>query len=270
MRLAMLLTACLMGAACTSAGPGGHSTMEIRAFRERPPPTEEVLRGWASQFTAGSFTSRNGMTIPYRILGHPAGSAPLPLVFVLHGSGAMGTNNRSQLGPFGASWANVAGRAIVVVPQVASRSANYRRGKDGLPESMPGPSFVALLELIDARMADAGVDRARVHLVGFSMGGSAALQVALHRPGSFASVVSFSPVPPPRSQATALARQELTLVHGDADTENPFAADAAWVEALRGAGGQPHFVVYRGMGHQVPDDMLHAADWRLAMTAAKP
>jgi predicted esterase len=225
------------------------------------------VQRWSQQFAAGAFTTRAGVSVPYRYV-RPAVAGRVPLVVILHGSEAMGTDNRSQLGPFAAAWAQPGiPPAMIVVPQVAERSAVYRTDRDGLLASMPGPSFPALFELIDALRGDPSVDPRRIHLVGFSMGASAALQLALARPGQFASITAFSPVPPEQAAAARLAHQPLTLVHGDADTENPFTADAAWVDALQRAGGQPRFIVYRGMDHRVPPDMITAADWRAALLA---
>ena len=245
---------------------GAAAVDEQRTFRKQAPTAQAIVDGWAAKFEAATFATQSGLKMPYRIL-RPASPKPLPLIVILHGSGAIGADNRGQLGPFGSSWALLDGQAIVVVPQAPSRTADYRQGPDGLAESLPGPAFALLLALIDALAAERGTDRTRIHLVGFSMGGSAALQAALARPGKFASVVAFAPVPPPRSQAAMLARQRMTLVHGDVDVENAFAADVRWVERLRQAGGKPRFIVYRGMGHQVPDDMIAASDWRQALLA---
>ena len=260
----MIVWCCAFTAACAPSLLPLPAT-EIRPYAVQSEPDLQLVQRWSRQFATGAFTTRAGITIPYRYV-RPAVKARVPLVLILHGSGAMGTDNRGQLGPFAAAWAQPGmPPAMIVVPQVAERSADYHTDRNGQFASSPGPSFPALVELIDALRRDASVDPRRVHLVGFSMGASAALQLALARPGQFASIIAFSPVPPERDAAARLVNQPLTLVHGDADTENPFSADSAWVGALRAAGGQPRFIVYQGMGHQVPPDMITAVDWRAAL-----
>lgn len=223
------------------------------------------VEAWSAAYEPHSFRTRDGAVVPYR-LSRPRAKGRLPLVVMLHGSGAIGTDNRSQLGPFTLGWSHPAPAsetpAIVAVPQLASRSVDYQPDADGLPASRPGESFPALLALLDALAEDPAVDSRRIYLVGFSMGASTALQAVLARPGRFAAVVAFSPVSPPRGLAGRFAGTPLLLVHGDADTDNPFAADRAFVEALSAAGVEARFIVYAGMDHRVPPDMLFATDWR--------
>ncbi|MBP7705518.1 MAG: alpha/beta fold hydrolase [Caulobacter sp.] len=263
MRLVPVLAATLLLAGCASAPADLY-----RPYVATPPPARELSAGWARAFSVETFAAPDGTALPYRLL-RPA-TAPrerLPLVIVLHGSGSIGTDNVSQMGGFAAGWAEPAvaakRRAIVAVPQVPTRSADYEADTDGLPGSRPGLSQPALLALVAQLAKDPAVDPDRIYLVGFSMGGSAALNLLLADPERFAGAVAFAPVPPPRGRAGELADIPLMLVHGDADTENPFAADAAFAAALRKAGGRPAFVVYRGMDHRVPADLLLATDdWR--------
>ena len=225
-------------------------------------PDPALVAAWRTQFAARTFSSRTGASLPYRIL-EPAGRGRRPLVIVLHGSGGIGTDNQAQLGPFGAAWAQaeLGDRPIVLVPQVASRSADYER-VDGRPRaSRAGPSFPLLLEFFDAMAADERVDPRRIYLVGFSMGGSAALQLALARPAAIAGLVSFAPVPPPVEHASRISRVAVTIVHGSADEENPFSNSQRWAAAAD-TGGRFQMIVYGGLDHRVPDDMLVSADWR--------
>ncbi len=260
---------CACMTACAFSRPSAPLATEVRPYKFQGAPDQNLVQQWSERFEFSAFTSPNGFTLPYRLM-RPSVPRRAPLVVILHGSGAIGTDNRSQLGAFAGAWAQSGiGTAMIVVPQVAERSANYRIDRDGLPSSVIGPSFPALLELVDALSRDPAVDPRRVHLVGFSMGGSAVLQLALARPGKFASITAFSPVPPPRNAARRLAGESVTLVHGDADAENPLAADSAWVEALRASGGRPRLVLYRGMDHRVPPDMMTAADWRAALLARR-
>jgi acetyl esterase/lipase len=110
----------------------------------------------AEPFTAGAFTGSNGTRLVYRLLTpeSPRTGRRYPLVLVLHGSGAIGTDNQAQLGPFARSWTPPGLRrrfpAYVLVPQFPVRSAVYETsGVDALPVSRPQPSLETALELAD-------------------------------------------------------------------------------------------------------------------------
>lgn len=228
----------------------------------RAQPAE--LAQWQARFEARSFRSTSGEVLPYRI-AKPSIGAPRPLVLVLHGSGAMGSDNKGQLGPFAASWAQLLDSPdapIVVVPQVAARSADYLNCGELRCASRPGPSFPLLLQLLDSFAASREVDRQRIYVVGFSMGGSAALQLALARPQLIAGLVAFAPVPPAQDRAAELTLLPLLVVQGSKDTENSFAVTNSWMERLKAAGGRGKLSIRPGMKHQVPDDMLVDKGWR--------
>jgi predicted peptidase len=260
--IATLLLA-VTGCAQTVSGPTSGSVTDYSRASQHAEPSE--LARWQSRFEARSFRSQSGIILPYRI-ATPSPSSPRPLVLVLHGSGAIGSDNRRQLGPFAAAWVQLQddprSAPIILVPQVSERSAEYMLC-DGLPcASRPGRSLEALLQLMDSFATSDAVDRRRIYVVGFSMGGSAALQLALARPQLIAGMVVFAPVPPPKDRASELARLPLLVVHGSSDTENPFNAMRDWMDHLKASGGTAKFSVRKGMQHQVPDDMLVSKAWR--------
>ena len=252
-----LVAAVLMGV--SACAPLGHSPSASPA-----PQSVADLARWQARFERRMFQTREGTRLPYRIAS-PAGSTRRPLVLVLHGSGAIGADNEAQLGRFAASWAQLLDfrdPPVIVVPQVPRRSADYALCGDSPCASRPGPSFGSLSDLLDSFAADDGIDPGRIYLVGFSMGASAALQLALARPGRIAGVVAFAPVPPPKDRAAELRRLPLLVVHGSADTENPFEVSRGWVRQLIAVGGGARLDVRQGMEHQVPDDMVTDAEWR--------
>lgn len=248
-----------------AAAPAADIT--TRLYAAHPLPTPAIVSTWASVFKAETFTAPSGTRLPYRIY-RPQGAptARLPLVLVLHGSGAIGDDNVKQLGAFATAWADPAfasrQRAIVVVPQAPSRTVDYTQAEDGLLAAHPGPALPAILALVDSLARDPAVDPSRVYVTGFSMGASAALTALTLRPDRFAAAAVFASIPPPRKSAGGVARIPVLLVHGDEDAETAIAPDKAWVEALNAAGGRPRLIVYEGMGHRVPDDMVADAGWR--------
>ncbi|WP_159107084.1 alpha/beta fold hydrolase [Azospirillum sp. B4] len=259
------------------AAQAGTGRVEERVLPYAPLPDDlkaldEVIKAPLSDdFVAKSYTAPDGRTVPYRLLApalvaaQPA-AARLPLVVVLHGSGSIGQDNTGQMTGFAKAWSLPPLRqrfpAYVVAPQVDVRSADYAPGSGGRLASHPGASLPAVLALVDDLAGRLPIDPARIYVVGFSMGASAALDALVARPGRFAAAVAFSAVPPDRDQAAAVAGVPTMLVHGDKDTENPFDNDHAWAEAVAQAGGGPIFVRYQGMEHRVPPDMVLAPGWR--------
>lgn len=182
-------------------------------------------------FEPFTFTGSNHTTIPYRLL-RPAPSnktGKYPLVLVLHSSGAIGTDNTSQLGILAKLWAQPAIRgkypAYVVVPQFPQRSSNYQTDKSrNVLTSVPDPSLASVLQLIDSLRQVLPVNLKQVYVIGFSMGASSTINSLGLRPDMFAAAVSVSGIPD-FNHIDKLAQTPLWLIHGNADTENPIASD---------------------------------------------
>ncbi len=264
MSLRRALTALAFGLAAVSPA-AAEIRIETKPYVASTPPPAALTAPWKARFSKESFTGPDGTVVPYRLY-RPASSGRLPVVLVLHGSGAIGGDNEAQMGALASAWADpvfaATHPAIVVAPQAPARTANYAPGDDGLLASVPGPPLATILALVEQLSRDPGVDPARISVVGFSMGASAAMQAVLARPGLFAGAVAFSAVPPPRDAASRMPSIPVLLVHGDRDDENPIAPDRAWAAALDKAGATGRFIVYGGMDHRVPDDMLTDPTWR--------
>lgn len=226
------------------------------------------LAKWQSRFEAGSFRSRSGMVLPYRI-ATPSVPSPRPLVVVLPGTWEMGDDNDSQLTPFAASWAqlleNPEVAPIIVAPQVRLRSADYEMCGKVRCASRPGPSFEALLELVESFAASEAVDPSRIHVVGFSMGGATALQLALARPQLAAGIAVFGAVPPSKDRAPELRSEKLLIVLGTRDRHHSIKVMREWIDHLNAQGGNAELDIREGMKHQVPDDMVVDKTWRLRL-----
>ncbi len=225
-------------------------------------------------FAAKTYRATAVQPMPYRLYTpKPAPKAAIPLVLVLHGSNAIGRDNVTQLGGFAKSWASptIAPRfpAYVLVPQVAKRSSSYEKDADGRLASTAGDSLASVLALVDELVDRLRVDRARIYVVGFSMGASAALDAVVLRPDFFAGVVAFAPVPPPRAAIAGMGRTPIAIVHGTRDEENDFANAYGWAEAAAAAGKPVRFVRYTGMDHRVPTDALVGSEWRTWLFAKR-
>lgn len=271
----MTRAALLLSMACLSAGLLRHAAAQSELLTDRSTAATQAANIALLQkldreaWSAGRFVAGD-QALPYRLLPPTVidDGKRYPLVLVLHGSGAIGSDNLGQLGPLALSWSTphirAAFPAYVLAPQFPERSANYRPSEaDGLLAAQAGPHIPTLTALVADLRKRYPIDARRIYITGFSMGASAATQALLQQPGMFAAAVAFSGVPPERGVAAHLAKTPLLIVHGNADDENPIAPDRAMVTALqRQPGAKVRFLEYQHMGHQVPTDMLLAREWR--------
>jgi len=221
-----------------------------------------------AQFQRREFIARDGTRIGYRLLAPLSQEAGkrYPLVVQLHSSSGVGSDNEKQLERPALSWAMPAirerYRAYVLVPQFEQRSANYDV-PDAPTYAVASPALPAMLELVEQVARQLAVDRHRIYAVGFSMGGSTAWLSAAARPDLFAAIVPIGAVAPADEAARLLTGVPAWAMHGDADTENPIAADRRLVASIRKAGGsQARLREYVGLDHQLPADFYPGQWWR--------
>jgi predicted peptidase len=128
-------------------------------------------------FAAATFAAHDGTQLPYRLL-QPLAPVPgirYPLVLQLHGSGAIGTDNRAQIGAFSNGWllpeARRAFPAFVLVPQFPSRTVEYPAVADpSRLRSRSLPPLATVFALVEHVVQQFPVDRNRIYITGFSMG----------------------------------------------------------------------------------------------------
>jgi predicted peptidase len=228
---------------------------------------------WRLAFERRVFVD-GAMRLPYRLHRPTLASADArhPLVLPLHGSGAIGTDNESQLGAFAGTWLTgsraLAGASapFVVVPQVTIRSATYAAdSEDGLPSSSATPALATMLRLVGSLVRALPVDPARIYVVGFSMGGSATWNALLASPHTFAAAVVIAGVPPHRATAAEFEAVPVLVLHSVADPESSFEATRTMVDRIcRDAGNacRVHLRRYEVLGHEIPPDVLHDDWWQ--------
>jgi predicted peptidase len=94
------------------------------------------------------------------------------------------------------------------------------------------------------------VDRDRVYLTGYSMGGNGTWATAASDPGRFAAIAPLCGGGNPE-RAQQLKNLPIWAFHGDKDNVVPIAASQTMVDAVRKCGGQVEFTVYSGAGHGI-------------------
>ncbi len=240
---------------------------------------QRIVAAPASLFEAGQFMASNGVQLQFRhYRPSQAAAQKLPLILMLHGSGAIGADNEKQLGWFARSWAHpdIAPQfpAHVLVPQLPARGADYFPASDaGESYSIARPPLLATFELVEQMRRRDDVDSQRIYVVGFSMGASGAWNAAALRPDLFAAAVPIAGIAPARNLAPALANTPILIVHGNADKENKIESDQAMFQAIVKANlkansetqkgsAQIRFIEYIGLDHTVPADMVFDTAWR--------
>jgi predicted peptidase len=162
-----------------------------------------------------------------------------PLLLFLHGSGERGDDLEAVLRP--------------------SPPALLARGKN-LPMIVVSPQCRVnaswdsrqLLALLDHLEKDFSVDRDRVYVAGYSMGGFGTWELAGAAPERFAAIV---PVAGGGDVAHAgkLARLPVWAFHGAKDQTVPLAASKEMVEAIQTAGGNARLTIYEDRSHDTCD-----------------
>jgi polyhydroxybutyrate depolymerase len=171
-----------------------------------------------------------GVTRAYLLHAGGAARPGRPLVLVLHGLGGSGTGIERRTS---ATFDRLADRdgAVVAYPQALG---DPHRWNDGWPEAAPGagaaqPDDLAFLAaLVDALVAELGVDRRRVFAAGLSNGASMAYRLACERPDLVAAVAPVSGGMTP-AVAGACAQGAPVAVIGMHGTEDPIAPLDGWV-----------------------------------------
>jgi poly(3-hydroxybutyrate) depolymerase len=110
------------------------------------------------------------------------------------------------------------------------------------------------------------IDPDRIYLTGISMGGAAALRLALLRPDIWAAVAALCPSPLPGFDdlASNAVNLPIRIYHGDQDPVVPVANSRAWHRRLVDAGVPVEYLEFPGVRHNAWDLAYRGAgvfDW---------
>jgi predicted peptidase len=236
----------------------------LSAAALRPPPAAgNVQTGFLDRtVTVGGEAHRYQVYVPS---DYPASKA-WPVIVSLHGNGRQGSDGMLQTGT------DFAARirenrapfpAIVIFPQA----------KVGARWFYPAMEQLVVTEL-DRTIAEFRVDRSRVYLQGYSMGGTGCYRLAALWPGRFAAVVvvagritaganytageieidreanpTVASADPFSALAAKLDKTPLWIFHGDADAVVPVDDSRQLVAALKAAGAPVRYTELAGAGH---------------------
>jgi len=165
MRVVLFLVTALTFVGCSTYSVDPMSSSELRDMMQQ-----------------ARFTATNGVSFCYRAY-YPDVQYKVPVVFYLHGMGQRGTDNSAQLDSCVGSVMSVTTEkqeysAAVIAPQCPG---NMLWRDDVMLQ--------ALSEFIDSASTDKRIDRNRVYVTGFSMGGDATWKLAITYPGLLSTVM---------------------------------------------------------------------------------
>jgi predicted peptidase len=167
-------------------------------------------------------------------------ATPVPLILALHfgvgsgdATGAGGDVVQALVGPALAELG-----AIIVAPDSI-------RGNWSTPENEKAVN--ALLEMVIDQYA---IDKKRIAVTGYSMGGTGSWHFAEKFPDRFSAAIPIASRPP---ESPSKWRLPVFAIHSDADQVAPFAPVAARIEELQKAGVNAKIIALGGITHyQVP------------------
>lgn len=164
-----------------------------------------------------------------------------PLVVYLHGSGDRGNDPHRLInkGPLGGQHP-----AIIAAPQC-------------LPSYAWEPDSVA--EFVQRVASTYAVDRQRIYLVGYSMGGQGAWQTAAEFPELFAAIVPIAGGGEPQT-AKSLVTLPIWAFHGATDNVVSASHTENMIHAVREAGGKPKMTILPGAGHGICKEVCVRSD----------
>lgn len=169
-----------------------------------------------------------------------------PLIVFLHGAGERG-NDSTVLrgkGPFTLVHRGNEPSAIIAAAQC-------------LPSCDLRPDEVA--RFIEHVASTYRVDRERIYLVGYSMGGYGTWRTAAAHSELFAAIVPIAGGGDPHD-VEALTRLPIWAFHGAKDDVVPVTESERMVESIRAAGGQPRLTVIPEAGHGICENICGRDD----------
>jgi predicted peptidase len=223
-------------------------------------PQEPALReAEEAKFETRSYRTPAGAVLPYRLFV-PDGYDPqrkYPLILVLHGASSRGDDNQRQMsdsdGP--RYWASgpvqSLKQAFVVAPQADPLYAPtwVRAWRPAAARDPKRPEPLELsVDLLEALTKEYSIDRSRLYVVGYSMGGFGAWLAASRHPDLFAAAVPIAGGGDPSYISGTSAK--IWAFHGTTDKVVSVSRSRQMVDALKKAGKDVKYTEYPGVNHE--------------------
>lgn len=222
---------------------------EIPPFSRKK--TREIRLG-IDDFQAFIFKdSENDIEIPYRLFV-PENVNPnkkYPLVVFLHGAGARGTDNITQLAENRGAivWAEPKVQAVhpcfVLAPQCPSDSSWSTLFTDNNDPYKPEKPLLAVINLIKKLLKEHNIDEKRVYITGLSMGGYGTWTAIINFPELFAAAIPICGGGDV-SKVEKVKNIPIWVVHAEDDPVVPVENSRTLVRKLSEIGGKIKYTEY--------------------------
>lgn len=206
-----------------------------------------------AEFKTGTFNN-DKIAVSYRLLKpkNVNQNKKYPLILVFHGSGAIGTDNASQMGVLSKMWLLPENRdhypAFVLSPQFPVRSSNYLLDKNRNVQVSESNEYLDLvLKYVDSLSKTENIDENRIYVMGFSMGGATVMNAISKRPDLFAAAINVSGISE-FSNLKEIKNIPLWIVHGGFDTDNRPESNLKFFNEIKES-GQVFFWNYKDKYH---------------------
>lgn len=196
-------------------------------------------------------------SLPYRLL-YPLNynkNKKYPIVVFLHGSGQRGNDNEAQLIGVPKRLTDASGRTkypcFIFVPQCSKKDVwvkfpNFPASLETTKSATPGAKLT--LERLDLLLKILPIDRKRIYVTGYSMGGEGAFDFLTRRPNLFAAAIPICSVSD-TAQARLIYKTPIWAFHGDQDDVNDVKYSRLMISALEQHKGKPKYTEYAGVKH---------------------
>lgn len=202
-----------------------------------------LMAGAQSQIKEGSLHTQVTEDLHYYLYYppdyYPGKEERFPLLLFLHGGGESGDDLEAiqKLGPPKMLVEGKQFPFLVLAPQN--------------PHKKQWWNTRAVKQLLDSVIRNNNVDPTRIYLSGLSRGGSAAWEMVVQYPDTFAALAVMCGMTPVPYASWIDKELPIWVFHGTKDESIPFSESKNMVEALQKLGHNVRFTVYKGLGHNV-------------------
>lgn len=217
----------------------------------KPTSAQQALPYTKNVYRAGTDS------LPYRLLYplHYDKHKKYPIVLFLHGAGQRGTDNETQLTGVPKALTDSAGRekypCFILAPQCPKKDVWVKF--PAFPQSiqttpLPSPAAQAAITQLELLLKQLPIDKKRVYIIGYSMGGEGTFDFLTRRPNLFAAAIPICSVAD-TARANLIYKTPLWAFHGDQDEINDVKYTRLMIDALKKHNGTPRYTEYPGIKH---------------------
>ena len=221
-----------------------------------------VTTGVAQEmYEYNTYYSASGDSLLYRSLKPKVKKGKkYPLVLFLHGAGQKGNDNEKQLSPGSELFTNPDVQekypSYVIFPQCPKNDYwaydRVPKNFDNLPYAdKMNPTLTLVKELLDEILRTTpSVDKSRIYVMGFSMGGVGTYDIVSRYPEMFAAAVPLCGAIAP-GHLGAAKDVKFRIFHGDKDPTVPVKCSRRVQDELKAIGAEFEYIEFPGAKHGI-------------------